>query len=549
MERSKKLGLSSRIKGINMIQEALQTAISEAGPEYLNISIKNVDKVIKEGNASDLLGQTTLVYGKYDGTKLSILRTGTAWDDTSWYNNFIVSYKGNVLYGTEYADADVTDTDLDATVGVSQYKSVFSHIETYWKEWKSIPTNTEFFFEFLMNKPTLTRQYTKLRELIFIGYSEVAGYKENHGKLKTSPKGFFMDDREKFAKTFKVNLPELLFDGKMKDMPKGLNSRSVDFWGEYAEDFKNADSDYNKWVILRSFFLKIPSLYGAQKEEGVVFHLSKDMGNANVLKIVQDDQYDKELRFAIKQKYKMSIEDEDEYWIKVREQATTLVDMIDISKPLPKNLKYLSKLVYKQWEPTFTHTKKTEQNVRDDIQLTAKSMLIRLMPGNNGALLVGKFRVFTNGHKKMFDQALKNNDTLVVALVSNKETKKTLHLRRSMIEAAYPKVEIIETTTGNLLTMINRTSTNINTVFAGTDRVDAYKNQLKRNLDVGVEEIKRGEDDESATKVIAKLKDVKYFKSNTPKAVHKFYKELIKTYELNELYYRKYIKQIKESKC
>lgn len=530
-----------------MIQEALTTAISEAGPEYLNISIKNVDKVINDGNAKDLNNQEIEVYGKYDGTKLSILRTGTPWDDKRWYKNFIVSYKGNVLYGTEYMDADITDTDLDVSVGVSQYKSVFEHIEKYWTEWKSLPTNTEFFFEFLMNKPTLTRQYTKLRELIFIGYSAVTGYEENHGKLKTSPTGFFMDGREDIAKIFKVNLPELLFKGKIANLPKGLNKRAQESWGQFEEEFKKVRG-INRWNIARAFFLSIPSLYGAQKEEGVVIHLSKEMGNANVLKIVQDDQYDKELRFSIKQKYKMEPVKEDEYWKIVREKAEMVVSRIDVTQSLPKALKMLSGIVYKECDIDFSHKKKSEANIRDDIQLTAKNMIIRMMPGNNGALLVGKFRVFTNGHKKMFDAALKNHDTLVVALVSNKETKATLKLRREMLEAAYPEAEVIETSTGNLLTMINRTSTNINTVFAGSDRVDSYKNQLKRNLDVSVEEIIRTDDDESATKVIKNLKDVKYFKSNTPKAVHKFYKKLLEAYEKNERYYRKFIKQVKEGK-
>ncbi len=515
-----------------MVQEAVTKVILEA--DYLNISIKNVDKVIKDKNVGDLLDQHVTVYGKYDGTKLSILRTDEPWDEANWWKMFIVGYKGNVLYGTEYIDSTDDQQELDATIGVSQYKAIFAHISKYYKGWKSLPLKTEFFFEFLMNKPTLTRSYTKLRELVLIGFAPVSDYKENHGKIKTSPQGFLMEGREAFAKTFKVNLPEVLFDGNLRALPKGLNDRAAETFSNYNDLIHGSVSDEEYWNFCKAFFLDIPSLYGSPKEEGVVIHLAKDMGGANILKIMQADQYDKALRGSKKDKFKMEYESEDKYWVNIRAKAQEVVGMVDYTKALPKTLKAVSKLVYKEWDIDIEHTKKTDLNIKDDLQLTVKSMLVRLMPGNNGAMVVGKFRVFTNGHKKMFDQAMKNHDSLVVALVSNKETKATLKLRRAMIESNYPRAEIIETTSGNLLTMLNKTSTNINTVLAGSDRVDAYKTQLKRNLDVGVEEILRGDDDESASKVVAHLKDLKYFKKNVPKGTQKFYKELLDVYIQNE---------------
>jgi cytidyltransferase-like protein len=343
-----------------------------------------------------------------------------------------------------------------------------------------------------------------------------------------------MDDREKFAKVFKVNLPEELFKGKMSKLPRGLNSRAKEYFSDYEDVIKNSSSDLEKWGNIRLFFLSIPSLYGSQKEEGVVFHLSKEIGGTPILKIVQDDQYDKELRGSQKAKFKMDWEDEDNYWINIRAKAKEIVGLVDYTQPLYRSLKEVSKIVYKDWKVDISHNKKSEQNIRDDVQLTVKSMLVRLMPGNNGALLIGKFRVVTNGHMKMFKQAMKNSDQLVVAVVSNKETKKTLQLRIDMVKAAVPEAEIITTTSGNLLTILNKTSTNINKIYAGSDRIDSYKNQLKRNLDVGVEEILRTDNDESATKVIRNLSDIKYFKKNTPKSTHKFLKELTSTYGVQE---------------
>jgi len=524
-----------------MILEAVTKVLNEA--EYLNISIKNVDKVIKEKNVSDLLDQEVTVFGKYDGTKLSILRTDKPWNDDKWWEMFIVGYKGNVLYGTEYADSTDDSGELDATVGVSQYKSIFTHIQKYYKGWKSLPLKTEFFFEFLMNKPTLTRSYTKLREMILIGYAPVSGYKENHGKISTSPQGFIMDGREAYAKTFKVNLPEVLFDGKLRTLPNGLGQRAKETYANFDQLIKGSMTDSEYWNFCKAFFLDIPSLYGSPKEEGVVIHLSSNIGSANILKIMQADQYDKSVRGEKKAQYKMDFESEDAYWVLIRAKASSIVDEVDYTKPLYKVLKVVSKKVYKEWKIDIAHDKKSDLNIKDDLQLTVKSMLVRLMPGNNGALVVGKFRVFTNGHDKMVKEALRTHDSLVIALVSNKETKSTLKLRRAMIEANYPNVEIIETTSGNLLTMMNKTSTNINTVFAGSDRVKGYKDQLKRNLDVGVEEILRTDDDESASKVISKLEDKKYFKSNTPRATQKFYSDLLDVYVQKESLKGEYMKR------
>jgi len=514
-----------------MIQEAINR-VNETN-EYLNISIKNVDKAIKdEKSASSLINQDIEVYGKYDGTKLSILRTDAEWNDTRWWDMFIVSYKGNIIYGTEYYDVH-PEADLDKTVGVSQYKTIIDYISDNFKSWKSIPKNTEFFVEFLMNKPTLTRKYTKLRQLVLIGYSSVDSYKINNGRIFIKSNGLVMEGREKYAKILGLNLPELIFKGKLTELPKGLNSRAMEFFKDFKDSFKCLDP-LKYWELAKNFFITIPSLYGSEKEEGVVIHLSKPIGGTIILKIVQDDQYDKELRFKIKQQYKMDVKSEDEYWIKVRETAEEIIGTLNLNQKFHKILKDLSKKVYKDLQVKFSHKKKTELNIRDDIQLTAKSMIMRKLPGNNGAMVIGKFRVFTNGHKKMFEQALKGRDFLVVALISNKETKKTLELRKKMIQAVYPDVEIITSTSGNLFTLLNKTSQNINVILAGSDRVKDYREQLKRNLDVQVEEVRRGEDDESATKVIRNLADYSYFKKNTPKQIHKFYDELVKTYGVSE---------------
>ena len=45
-----------------------------------------------------------------------------------------------------------------------------------------------------------------------------------------------------------------------------------------------------------------------------------------------------------------------------------------------------------------------------------------------------------------------------------------------------------------------------------------------------VEEIKRTDEDISATKIITNIDNEKYFKENTPKEIHSLYRELVKAY-------------------
>ena len=105
---------------------------------YLNISIKNVDKVIKDEHiVKELLNQNVMIYSKTDGVKISILRNDNEWGN-EWYDMFVASYKNNIIYDTEFIDVENYNT-----VGESQYKVITDHIKDNYKNWGSIPKNTE----------------------------------------------------------------------------------------------------------------------------------------------------------------------------------------------------------------------------------------------------------------------------------------------------------------------------------------------------------------------------------------------------------------------
>ena len=131
----------------------------------------------------------------------------------------------------------------------------------------------------------------------------------------------------------------------------------------------------------------------------------------------------------------------------------------------------------------------------------------------------------------MIEDALKEFDSVNVALVTSKDTKDTKELRREMLEASFSNINIAETTSGNIFTLMNKFQDNINVIIAGTDRVKGYETQIKRNPDLKIKEIKRHDSDISATKIIGKISDEEYFQNNVPKELHGMYNKIKETYE------------------
>ena len=170
--------------------------------------------------------------------------------------------------------------------------------------------------------------------------------------------------------------------------------------------------------------------------------------------------------------------------------------------------------------------------IMDDIQLTAKTQIIKQMRGNNNALILGKFRVVSKeGHAKLFKRAQTLYDNVVICIVTSGDTKETKELREKMVRAVAPKAEIIHASNGNLARILQNSPININVVYAGSDRVGSYREQLRNSLGTEVRELPRTDDDISASKIIANIDDRKFFEANTPKELHAMYEEIKKAYE------------------
>ena len=493
--------------------------------DRLDISILAANKFLNSSKKLEWFFNTPVeIEAKTDGVKVTAIKIADSGDLTDW----IIAYKGHILYSEEF-NYNSDDNIKKSSIGSSQFKIVLDHFKSLGKT--SIPVGTELQLEYLMRKPTLSSNYERPHGIVLIGYSK-STYTAEFGILKTKNSGMNTAKRDIFAKELKLNVPLKIFDGVMsskEEFERGILAKDLKIaFSKFKEffDFSDYTDTYNR---LSSLLLGIPSVFGG-KEEGVVLKFS----DGKILKIQQDYQLDQVKRAEIKNKWKESDESsENQYWENVKGSAYDIFYKIDKKKSLSDMLSQMSSLL-KRYELNYTHSKKNETIIKDDIELNVKTLILKSLKGNNGCLVLGKFRVLTKAHFNLIKLATKEFDKVLVCLVSSKDTAKTEDLRLRMLEVALKqfgnKVQIVKSSNGNLLRIISNSDFNINAVYAGSDRVSDYEKQLKNVLGMKVKELVRTDEDISATKVIANINNEKYFKQNTPKEIHFLYPDILKAY-------------------
>jgi len=495
--------------------------LSEA-KDQLDISILAAGKYLTSTKRiEEFLSNNTLVEHKTDGVKITVIKQA----DNGNLEDYIIAYKSNVLYSTEY-DYQSNVKAKKESIGASQFKLVFQHFNKLGKN--NIPVGTELFIEYLMKKPTLSSNYNTHHKMVLIGHSK-SSYSVKFGKLKTNPSGFNTNKRNEYAKQLKIDVPQVLFNGTMdnpKSFAKGIQHKVLKSEFNQVKSSMNWGDSTLLLDDIRRLFLSIESKYGGA-EEGVVL---KNLGR--ILKFQQDYQVDQSARAMIKMKFREDTpEDETVYWNNVKRVALEIANSITVKSRKLEDLMHELSLEIKHTKLDFTHSKKTLAIILDDIQLNAKSLIIKKMRGNNNALIIGKFRVLTKeGHYKLIKRAQTLYDNVVVDIVTSKDTKDTKDIREEMIRKTFPGVEIIHSVNGNVVRLLQKASFNINVVYAGSDRVQSYKQQVKNNIGVEIKEMKRADTDISASKVINNINDEAYFIKSTPKAIHSMYNEIKSTY-------------------
>lgn len=481
----------------------------------LDLSIKQLRSKYKTSEQIlDFMTSPSTVEHKTDGVKLTIVKIANNGDLGDW----LVSYKGSLFYRGEFDYQDTVGKRI--TMGNSQFDVVFDHLETLGKT--NIEINTELFCEFLVRKTTVMSEYSTTGKIILLGYG-FASPVLRYGKIKTNSQNLLTKARTKYAKELKVNTPRVLCRGRWfptseiiagseEPLKSALlkNRRTL----EAAED---RPLDYYNRVV--KLFLEVESEFGG-KEEGIVVD-TKD----GLFKIQQDYQLDKEARYG---KKLLHMEDdpqkEQAYWDDVLEISKKIASEIKTSD-IQKGLKEIANKI-KQLNFEGAHSKKSKATIMDDIQLNAKNFYLKSLPGNNGSLVIGKFRILTNGHVKMIKQAIQESDEVVIGVVTGSRTKNSNDLRVRMVNRVFPNIKIIELSSGNLFTAFKKADININQIFAGSDRVADYRKMLSKAPGIEVKEIHRTNSDISATKVIDNIHSFDFFKENTPKEIWDYYHEI-----------------------
>lgn len=470
--------------------------------EHLDISIENLDKV--PNKLALLIRDTVTVTEKVDGTKLTIIRNDQPWDPDVT-KNWIVSYKSNIINAEDFAGLNARhDAAISShSTGISQYKFVWDGLRKAHVHCKQVPRSTEFFIEFVMRKGTLTRVYEKYHAMILIATSPTH-YSITGGKVYSSPSSFDTTHNDQFAKLLGIQTARVLYDGPLSKLVNVVGPAEM-----VAE--------------LKSKFLGMSSQFGG-KMEGVVLEFS----SGATFKLVQDDQYDKATRAANKASTEAA--DPAAYWGNIRQHAQTHLAGINPNDDFKRNVEMVSQRVYGSAHMD-VDANKHDINAKDDTFLTAKSMLMRQTPGNNGAMFLGRMSPLTIAHHGIIENALKTYDTVTVNLVKAKVDKSNpfpVELQKQMLELCFGnRIEVIVSQTGNLATILQKSKHMINVILAGTDRVEGYRSQLGRSPDISVIEIPRT-NEVSGTLVRGFLLkgDMEGFKRYTPACVWPLYAQL-----------------------
>src|SRR5574344_2076321 len=285
--------------------------------EMLDISIENADKL---KNKDAFLKDTYRVEEKFDGSKLTLWRNDNDWNE-DYEQNWVIAFKNQILYGGEFETVDREKTKKHS-VGISQYAFIHDHMKKIHKNTKSFPKNTEIFVEFIQNKLTTTRDYENKHGLYIIAYAPSEG-EITGGMLKTKPKGFFQDKVEAYSKILGLNLPPVVFEGKLdsvSNITKGIkNNKLKEAWNKFKNEY-----DVNPYETVKKTFLEFESELGG-KTEGVVLHSQ----SGNIYKFVQEDQYSKDKRGLKKEKYQADRETENKYWEEIKNISDQILKDMD----------------------------------------------------------------------------------------------------------------------------------------------------------------------------------------------------------------------------
>lgn len=397
----------------------------------LDISIQALEKAIKTPkSAADFIRKHIKVVEKIDGTKLTIIRNDVPFDPNDYSKNWIVAYKGNVIYPAEFSGLNKRDKDIKASaLGTSQYKFVHDHLRNVHSMTGEIPQDTEFFIEFVQNKPTVTRDYAKKHGMFLVGFGK-ASYAVSKGQIYSSAN--FVDDPvklEEYREILQLGAFPLLYEGNLSSRPAifeesdYLDPRLSSLFSRNFEDVDFSDpQDILRGAI--NAFSTLESTLGGQAEGVVITVFNDDMSEKQLYKVLSADQHDSATRKAKKERSKGTQEEENAYWNDINLLVDEMLDQLQLENPDASSEEMLdafSKKIYSMQDRDLQafHPVKTLINKQEDAMLTAKTRLLVLGHRlKKIAVIPMAAKPFHRGHEALIEQAERDGNELIILYVS-----------------------------------------------------------------------------------------------------------------------------------
>lgn len=397
----------------------------------MDISIKNLNSYVFEPKleskrlerANEIVALDLVATEKVDGTKLTLVRTKLI--DDNYEKNWIVSYKGSVLYASEFSHLSSDDRKnvADKSVGIGQYAIVFDHLKNINKNIKNIPMSYEFSVEFAQNKDTLTRTYVQKGGMFLRSYAKV-DYRILNGNLHTDVVGSEETEQsrvEEMAKKLGISSFPVFYSGK-------INYNDLKKSTEIFQHMSAQGVDWNNPLdVIKRFsetMLIIPSTLGGTTE-GVVLKFS----DGRFFKVVQADQYSVDVRGGKKAEYRLEPEKAAEYFQKIRKLINSIISKIGTQGGISKSLPFINKEISKiSDEQLPKNEKKTPMQVRDDIHETLRLMLSKRELLGKETKKIGLIPIAGKplhiGHWKLIEKAADENDVVIVYTSDKDRIKK-----------------------------------------------------------------------------------------------------------------------------
>ena len=409
----------------NYIEVVVDNYMNRVLLENLDISIKHLKKEINTiQKASNFIQKKLHVEEKIDGTKLILVRKNI--DSENYFDNWIVSYKGNILHPEEFAhfgEKDIEDIS-SKSMGISQYKNVFEKLKKI--NISSVPKNTAFSLEFAQNKDTLTRTYENTQALFLRSFANVKYY-TNDGFLTISKLGPEITDFNSIndmARVLGVYTFPVLLDGYINTRENFVSAIKSQ---ELKDIFNKIEINFDDPLDIVSKFSKMMLSFSSKlggTPEGVVIHTSDD----KFYKVTQEDQYDVDIRQSKKNLYKMDDESEEKYQEIIYKISKEIVNKLDFNNPIEILLKTYNNFVKKINLEKIYHSKKSNINKMDDLMLTGKFLIQRHVFSGKNTRTLGLVPMAGKpvhiGHWKLIQIASKENDKVIVFISDKDRIKK-----------------------------------------------------------------------------------------------------------------------------